>query len=99
MTINTAGGRTAHSRMRFRWRIACGLLLATVLPGCTVIEVSIRDGNAANAIHSEGAIYGTRYIVAAPDPGRPSNSGIHDVIIEDNFFYDIIGVVTLGFYK
>lgn len=76
---------------------AAVVLLA--LQGCTTCQVSLPDGNASGTIHSEGTIFGSKYISAKPDAGQPTSRGIHDVVVKDNFFYDLVGVVTLGFFK
>jgi hypothetical protein len=76
-------------------------VLALGAQGCsTVIRVAHPDGNAANRIHNEGAVYGTRYLEVQPDDaGQVQSPGIHEVTVKDNWFYDLLGVVTLGIYS
>ena len=75
-------------------------IVLLALQGCTTTcQVSLPDGNAGGTIHSEGTIYGSKYLSVKPDPGQFASRGIHTVIIKDNLFYDCIGVLTFGFYK
>ena len=78
-----------------------GVVLALGVQGCsTTVRVAHPDGNAANTDHPIGVVYGTRYIQARPDDaGQVQSPGIHDVTVKDNWFYDLIGVVTLGIYS
>ena len=55
--------------------------------------------NAANAVHEERTAFGDHYISVKPDPGQLSSPGIHDVTVKDNWFYDLVGVCTLGIYS
>src|SRR6266498_2469191 len=98
MAIHPATNRTIEAA-KFFFPVVPGLVLVMALQGCSVCEVSLRDGNAANSIHSEGTLFGNHYIVVQPDQGQPGSAGLHDVVVKDNFFYDVIGVVTLGFFK
>jgi hypothetical protein len=77
------------------------MLLGMSLQGCsTVVRVAHPDGNAANRIHDEGVVYGTRYVEVRPDDaGEVQSPGIHEVTVKDNWFYDLLGVVTLGIYS
>ena len=77
---------------------ALGMIFALVLQGCsTVCEVAAPDGDAANLVHTRGTGYGNQYIkVEQDEKGPPVSSRLHDVVVKDNFFYDLMGVLTLG---
>jgi hypothetical protein len=70
------------------------IVIPLVLQGCTTCQVSVPDGNAANEIHSQGIRYGNQECKA-----ESNSPGLHDVVVKDNWFYDLIGVFTIGFAK
>jgi hypothetical protein len=85
--------------MRRHLALAIVALALLVLGGCsTTCVVAHPDGNAASTIHSQ-SVHGNRYISVEPDAGQLVSPGIHDVTVKDNWFYDVVGVVTLGLYK
>jgi hypothetical protein len=80
-------------------RVAAVSLALVVGGGCsTICVLDHPDGNRANAEHKL-VLHGDQYIQPQPDPGQVQSLGIHDVTFRDNWFYDVIGVVTLGIYK
>jgi hypothetical protein len=79
---------------RVRWFGMSGMVLSLVLQGCTTCQVGVPDGNAANETHSEGVRFGNQEFRA-----ESKSPGLHDVVVKDNWFYDLVGVFTLGFAK
>jgi hypothetical protein len=75
------------------------MILALVLQGCTTCQVSVPDGNAADQPHALGIRYGSQIIKAIPEADQPNTAVLHDVEMRDNWFYDLVGVFTLGFAK
>lgn len=94
--------RSLHSRRLTQCsvvQVVKALVLSSLIPGCTVCHITLRDANAGNTVHGEGIRFGSQYIVAEADQGQFGSKGIHDVIVKDNLLYDLIGVATLGFFK
>ena len=62
--------------------------------------VRLRDANVSQVTHSLGTIHGNTNIVADADPPEIMGStGLHTVTVTDSWFYDLLGVLTLGLYK
>lgn len=76
-----------------------GIVLALLLQGCSTCNVSIRDGDDSNERHVLGIRYGSQIIKAIPQPDQPNTAVLHDVKVEDNWFFNLVGVLTLGFAK
>ena len=83
-----------------RWLSAGVLLVAAVLAGCASHQVRTPDSDPleqtyeSRMVHAYlwGAILDPQVVAADCD------DGLNDVIVEDNFLYDLAGVVTLGLW-
>ena len=76
------------------------LLLAVILAGCASHQVRTPDSDPLEQTYESRMVH-AYFWGAVLDPqvvAADCEDGLNDVIVEDNFLYDLAGVLTLGIW-
>ncbi len=91
----------SHSVRRHRRRLSIGaVLLAATVAGCASHQVRTPDSDPLEQTYETRMVH-AYFWGAVLDPqvvAADCEDGLNDVIVEDNFLYDLAGVVTLGIW-